>query len=192
MDLRAFIAIEIPASLQDVIARQTSNLRRQYPNPAIRWVPPRNIHLTLKFLGDVSTKELDLLSRFLCDEVNTLKPFSINAGEMGLFPTVKRPRIIWVGIKAPSILFSLQSKIEAITSRLGHKLENRQFNPHVTIGRFGPSFHIMNIPKILHLMESIDYSIFVPVDIDSFKIFKSDLNPSGPVYTAIHTIPFEK
>ena len=192
MILRSFIAIEIPASLQDVIAQQTANLRQQFQYPAIRWVPKRNIHLTIKFLGEVSTQILEVLARSLNQEVNKMKSFSITAGEMGIFPSGQKPRIIWVGIKAPPVLFTLQSKIEAISSSLGHKIENRPFSPHITIGRFGNAFPKEKIPIILRCLESMNFSIHASVEINSITIFKSDLNPSGSVYTPILAIPFEK
>jgi 2'-5' RNA ligase len=192
MMLRSFVAIELPAIIQDALARQTANLRQHYPKPEIRWVQPGNIHLTLKFLGESSPNDLDLLARSLDFEVSQIEPFTISFSEMGIFPNARKPRIIWVGISAPAILVTLHSKIEAITSKLGHQTENRPFSPHITLGRIGNSYPTLNLQKMLIDLGSINVALIDPVDISEIKIFKSDLKSNGPIYTAIHTIPFGK
>jgi 2'-5' RNA ligase len=190
MTLRSFIAIEFPATIQDAIVRHTADLRQPFPDPAIRWIPPRNIHLTFKFLGGVASQDLELLARSLGEELGKMIPFQLSFERMGIFPNERKPRIIWIGIHTTSSLFSLHRKIELMATRLGHQAENRPFSPHVTIGRFGTTFLPGNIQKLLKILGSLDATLISPVEISSLIIFKSDLKPSGPVYTSLYTIPF--
>ena len=143
MKIRSFVALEFPTPIQDEIFRQTTHLRKLYPFPSIRWVKPDNIHLTLKFLGDISLSDLESINIELVREASIIKPFFISFTHLGVFPNLKNPRIIWIGVKSPEILGLLQRSIERIVSRFGIESEKRSFSPHLTLGRIANqnSFH---------------------------------------------------
>jgi len=190
MKIRSFVALEFPSSIQSAIIWQTTNLRKHYPNPIIRWVKQGNIHLTLKFLGDLAETDLEFIARSLAHEASRVDPFSISFSNMGIFPNPKKPRIIWLGVNSPPILGKFQSKIEALTSRHGIQIEKRPFSPHITLGRITNRLSMLNIENLILDMGSINVSSIDTVNISAIKIFKSDLKPDGPIYTAIHNIPF--
>jgi 2'-5' RNA ligase len=192
MKIRSFVAIEFPSTIQDAIIWQTTILRKNYPNPVIRWVKPENIHLTLKFLGDLAKSDLDVLARSLTDEAKRVEPFSISFTNLGIFPNSKKPRIIWIGVNSPAILMEFQSKIESLTSRHGIHIEQRPFSPHITLGRISERNSLLNIDNLILDISSIKVSTIDNVNISSIKIFKSDLKPDGPIYTVISNIPFSK
>jgi 2'-5' RNA ligase len=125
--VRAFIAIEIPASIQTAIHDQTASLRQSADSTLVRWVNAANIHLTLKFLGDVSSASLPFLSQTLTAEAAQHRGFGLQVGRLGSFPTPRRPRVIWIGIHAPEALGALQHGIEAAARRLGYETEARGF-----------------------------------------------------------------
>lgn len=189
MKIRSFIAIEIPNPIQDVIARQTANLRKLYPYPKIRWVKPDNIHLTLKFLGNMSTSDLDKIAETISKDASLITPFSISFSGLGIFPNARKPRIIWMGISSPPILLEFQSRIESILSNFGIQMEKRPFSPHITLGRFGDDQINQNIENLVTELRSLNVSVINEVNISAIEIFKSDLKPDGPVYTSIHHIP---
>lgn len=191
MILRAFIAIEVQQSIQEAIFKLTSKLRRDYPTPGIRWVSINNIHLTLKFLGEVPSQKLDILIQSLDFEIKQLEPFSIPFSETGVFPNVRRPRIIWIGLKYLPELVNLISIIESSSSKLGHPKEERPFSPHITLGRIGESFPVALHQKLLPELSVVDITSIDPVLINSIKVFKSDLKPKGPEYTVIRSFPFK-
>jgi len=190
MKIRSFIALEFPSFIQDAIIWQTTNLIKQFPNPIIRWVKPGNIHLTLKFLGDIVQSDLEDLARSLANEAQRVKPFSISFTKLGIFPNPKKPRIIWIGVDSPPILGDFQSKIESLASRQGILIEQRPFSPHITLGRISDRNSFLNIENLIFGINSINVSTIEKVNINSIKIFKSDLKPDGPIYTAIYNIPF--
>ena len=192
MKLCSFVAIEIPSTTQDAIIKQTANLRQDYPKPDVRWVQTGNIHLTLKFLGDESPQNLKILARSLGFDAIKIEPFTISFSEMGIFPNARKPRIIWGGVSPPAILITVYNKIEEIASKLGHQPETRSFSPHITLGRIGNSFPMVNTKKMLMDFKSINLDCIDPLIISEIKIFKSDLKPGGPIYTSIHIIPFGK
>jgi 2'-5' RNA ligase len=191
MILRSFIAIEVPHFIQQAIYRLTIRLRQEYPTPGIRWVPINNIHLTLKFLGEVPSQNLDILAHSLDFEINQLEPFSIPFSETGVFPNIKKPRIICIGLDYLPGLVNLFSIIESTSSKLGYPREDRPFSPHITIGRVGESFPPALHQKLLTDLSVVDITSIDPVLINSIKVFKSDLKPKGPEYTVIRSIPFK-
>jgi RNA 2',3'-cyclic 3'-phosphodiesterase len=191
MMLRSFIAVEIPPNIQSALAHSTAVLQKALPKPLVRWVPPHNVHLTLKFLGDVSPANLELLAETLKVEMSTHKTFRMVLGGLGAFPNKRRARVIWIGIEAPTALTSLVHSVEAVTKRLGFPSEQRPFSPHLTIGRVGPLTAGGDIQRICSALEGTVVDNLGTVDVNAVQIFKSDLLPGGSVYTRLYTLPLK-
>lgn len=187
--LRTFIAVEIPREIQSAIYQSTVNLHQTINRSCIRWVPPRNIHITLKFLGDVSPANLELLKPMLKAETAQVDPFSIQVGTLGVFPGLRHPRVIWIGIDAPPALESLQRGIETATTHLGNEAENRPYSPHLTIARFNQRISTTELPQVRTILEKTSIGILGKVDVDAVHLFKSDLKPSGVIYSRLYTAP---
>ncbi len=186
--LRAFIAIEIPHSILDAIQKETAGLQRAI-GAAVRWVPCSNLHLTLKFLGDISPANLDLLTQMLAAEAAAHKPFELQVGGLGSFPTPRRPRIIWIGLSAPAALESLQRGIEAASARLGYTEEDRPFSPHLTIGRVKQQASSTELQALRTALEQSRVGDLGTARVEAVHLFKSDLRPAGAVYTRLFSAP---
>ena len=189
MQIRSFIAIEIPDSIQLAIVRLTTKLRNHYPYPVIRWVNPANIHLTLKFLGNISISDLEKIARTIALDASLIAPFSITFSDFGIFPNARKPRIVWISTNSPPILKEIQSRIEVISSEYGIQKEIRPFSPHITLGRIGNYGTVQDFEHLSAELSSINPSVIDKISISAIKIFKSDLKPTGPIYTPIHNIP---
>ncbi|MGQ9833313.1 MAG: RNA 2',3'-cyclic phosphodiesterase [Candidatus Villigracilaceae bacterium] len=187
--LRSFIAIELPATLQEAIYQACLPLRQALGSSLVRWVPPQNLHLTLKFLGDVSSANLDLLKQMLRAETERQPPFELEVGTLGSFPNPKRARVIWVGIQAPATLTTLQRNIETAAARLGYLSEERHFSPHLTVGRVSQHATIADQQKIRTLLESTQIGVIGRAQVTSVCLFRSDLQPTGAVYTPLFEAP---
>lgn len=190
--LRAFIASELPPALQDSIQTATAKLRETLGDGLIRWVPPHNVHLTLKFLGDVSTSSLELIKQMLVTEASQFAAFDALVEGLGCYPNVRRPRVLWVGLKAPAELVSLQRGIEAASARLGYESEERDFSPHLTIGRVRQNVSSSDVHRIRTAMESCHIGMLGTVQVDAVHLFKSELRPEGSIYTRLFSAPLEK
>lgn len=187
--LRSFIAIRIPTEIQTTILRETANLRQFLKKPLIRWVPQENIHLTLKFLGDVSPANLESLAHHLAPELNQLPTFDIRVGGMGAFPNPRRARILWIGMEAPKELAAVAQAVESVASRLGFTRETRPFSPHLTIGRVNQHASGNDLQQIRLGLEQTKIGHLGTSTVTGIELFHSDLRPSGAVYTIRHTIP---
>src|SRR5829696_4807586 len=115
--LRSFVAIEIPLEIQKNIYKETTSLHRDLDG-LVRWVATENVHLTLKFLGDISPSNVEFLIQMLRKEAENVNGFTIHFTGLGSFPSLKRPRVIYIGIHAPAGLEALQRGIETASRRL--------------------------------------------------------------------------
>lgn len=184
--LRAFIAIEIPEEIKKQIASQTAGLR-QMLGRSVRWVNPENIHLTLKFLGDISPANIDSLTRALKTEFRQFLPFEISVDNLGAFPNLHRPRIIWIGLNAPADLARLQHQLEAATTRLGYAGDDKPFSPHLTIGRIREKLSTDETQALRSALENARVGPLGQFAVKSVNLFQSELKAGGPVYTCIST-----
>jgi RNA 2',3'-cyclic 3'-phosphodiesterase len=192
MMLRSFLALEIPAEVQGALADSIDPLQKALPKPLIRWVPSHNVHLTLKFLGDVSPANLEQLAEALKKEIATCEPFTMSVGGLGAFPNPRRARVLWIGLDAPPALMQLMRIVETISARLGFPSEDRPFSPHLTIGRVGQNVTGTDLQHIRTFLEATHIGTIGMVHVDAMQIFRSDLQPAGSVYTRLYSLPLLK
>ena len=191
MKLRSFIAVKIPAEIQHSILDSTASLQKSLARPLVRWVEAQNLHLTLKFLGDVSPESLEQLDGVLKLELSDQASFDMSVVGLGLFPNPQRPRIIWIGLEAPSALSTLHHSVDSVATRLGYLPEEHPFSPHLTIGRVGQNTTQADRMKISAAIKTMSVGNLGMVHVLAVSIFKSDLRTGGPVYTPLHTLRFE-
>jgi len=189
--LRAFIAVEIPPIIQQAIQRETSFLRDALDPGLVRWVACQNLHLTLKFLGDISSANVDLLANMLTLEAGRVQAFSIRASGLGSFPTPKRARVLWVGLHAPAGLSALQRGIESAAARLGYAAEARPFTPHLTIGRVRQQATVSDQQAIWKAFERNHIGDLGEAEISVVHLYKSGLDRGGAVYTKLFSAPLK-
>jgi len=189
--LRAFIAVEIPLDIRQDIEHATSNLRRG-TGSLIRWVAVENMHLTLKFLGDIPTANVEVLTQMIRAEADSFNCFDIHLTGIGSFPNPKRPRVIYIGIQAPAELEAFQRQLESATRRLGYNSEERAFAPHLTIGRVRQNIPQDDQQKIRRALEASKIDSPGTAKVNSVHLYKSDLKPTGPVYTKLFSAHLKK
>jgi RNA 2',3'-cyclic 3'-phosphodiesterase len=187
--LRAFIAIELPVEIQQAISQTIERLQKTAGKSGVRWVAAENIHLTLKFLGDVSPANVALLQDVMKSEARLHSPFQMEIGGSGAFPNVKRPRIIWLGVDAPPELASLQRGVESAAARLGYPPEERPFSPHLTLGRVRENASSSELSAITSALKDDKIPSLGVSLVSSVHLYKSDLLPGGSVYTRLFSAP---
>jgi 2'-5' RNA ligase len=190
--LRTFIAADIPPPIKQSIQQQVDNLRTIFGTSPVRWVPVNNIHLTLKFLGDVSPARVDLLTRILHAEANSQPAFGIQINGLGSFPNAKRARILLMEIQAPAGLAALQLAIESACAGVGFDSQARPFAPHLTIGRVRKGISASGQQKIYEILRDVKIDSLGTARVDCVHLYKSELKPSGAVYTKLFSAPLQK
>ncbi len=186
---RAFIALEIPSQTHKEISIKTAWLQKELGTHLVRWVSSENIHLTLQFLGDITSAKIEDVSQTLSDLAGRHEKHKIIISGLGTFPNMRRPRVIWIGIQVPETLKALHQDLEAATAKLGFPPEKRSFNPHLTIGRVKQHISANKIESIRNAISSTNIGFIDTVEIESLHLLKSDLKPSGAVYTKLYSAP---
>jgi 2'-5' RNA ligase len=188
--IRSFIAIELPAPIQN----QLDGIITQLKGPmtgVVRWVPAQNIHLTLKFLGDVSPANIEILINMLRAESSRQKSFSISIGELGAFPSPHRPRVLWAGVSATPQLDALARLVESETRKLGYPPEARPFSPHLTLGRVSKNASAHQVRQVAKVLAGVKVAHLGNADIHEVVLFKSILTPKGAEYSALLKVPLQ-
>jgi 2'-5' RNA ligase len=177
--IRTFIAVEIPENIISGIRDLQQDLKAYGVD--IRWIRPENIHLTLKFLGDVQAADMDRIIKAIIGTAEGGSPISLQAKGIGVFPGVKRPRVLWVGLTGQlELLSSLQKTLDANLKGIGFPPEKRPFKGHLTIGRIKTKMNSKIFVDALMDFRSFESETFVA---DRIVLFKSELKPNGAVYT---------
>ena len=197
--LRTFIAVEIPPHVQKTIQQKTEPLRKAIGTSLVRWVPAQNVHLTLKFLGDVSATSVDSLTQMLRTAADMSHSFDMQISGLGSFPSLRRPRVLYIGIQAPAPkrasglceLEALYRDIESACARLGYESENRSFSPHLTLGRVKQDVATADQQRIRRALEETKIDSLGTARVNSVHLYKSDLKSSGSVYTQIFSAPLK-
>jgi 2'-5' RNA ligase len=188
--MRAFIAIEVPGSVKDALARIESHLK--YSGADVKWVSPGNIHLTVKFLGEIDGKKAAEVAAALDAVARAAKPFELSVKDLGAFPNAEHPRVVWAGLgKGAAETAALAADIDCALEKLGFEKEARPFNPHLTIGRVRSPLNKGALKeKMASAAATVDLSLLPSHTISSVTLFQSTLTPKGSIYTKVHESGF--
>jgi len=188
--LRVFAALELPFEWQTRLAEVIRQLGTHVPRGGVRWVRPEGIHLTLKFFGEVAASQSPDIQAALTQATHNLPSVSLAAERLGVFPNVLRPRVVWLGVTGEvERLGQVQKAIEVAVAPLGFAPEARGFTPHLTLGRVTEGLKPMDRQKLTEALTHLPVGPFTPWTATSLSLVRSDLRPSGAVYTRLAAIP---
>lgn len=177
--MRAFIALELPQTLRERLAEIAGALR--VPGAKVRWVTAENIHLTLKFLGDIGEDQAEAMKAAVREAARETRPLKLAVGDLGAFPNRRSPRVIWVGIQPHERLAALQARLEEAAEQAGVARDERRFSPHLTLGR------VKYLPRRNNLtsrLREVRVERFY-YEMEWVTLFRSDLEREGARYTAL-------
>ena len=181
--IRCFVAIEIPEPIQNRLARIQGTLRQQIQKAS--WVKPGNIHLTLKFLGNVDAENLESIGEEIEAAISHHHSFSLRIGGIGTFPNLARPRVIWAGVKVGSERVSaLAQDIDLALSHCGFSLEAKKFNPHLTIARLKGRIDLRPYINLHRRYDRIDGAEMI---VNAISLIQSQLHPKGVIYSTLQS-----
>jgi 2'-5' RNA ligase len=190
-EVRCFIAIELPDGVKRGLRELQAQLKAESQAP-VKWVEPENIHLTLKFLGNVAADRIDEIGRAMTEAVRGTTPFSLEIKELGVFPNPKRVQIVWVGVSGEvEKLSRLQQRLESGLGKLGFAPENRRFTPHLTLARLRDHATPAERERLGQLIAETEFDAAKSFTVNSVKLMKSQLTREGPIYTSLSSAEFE-
>jgi 2'-5' RNA ligase len=185
--MRTFIAIELPEGVKKQIDQVQAPLKKT--DAFVSWVKPQNIHVTLKFLGEVSEERIGEVFSGTAKALEGVKGFTMSLEGMGAFPDFRRPRVIWIGAgSGEQELSHMAQSIEAEMEKIGFPREKRKFSAHFTIGRVKSP---KNIQELAEMVESSDFRT-EEIPVKEVVVMRSQLHPTGAIYTPLKKIPLEE
>ncbi len=183
---RLFCAFELPEALRARINDHAKHVREAVSEAAASWSRPENIHLTMKFFGNVDQARVSVISAATARVVKEFSPIQIAVGKTGVFPRPSRPQVLWIGIDDPSgALAKLQQQLEKEFARAGFPKEDRAFRPHLTIARIRKPHDSARLAQT-HL--EMNFSA-VDITLTELILFRSELSSKGSKYTPLSRHP---
>lgn len=183
--MRAFIAVELPAHLRRALTLLQRDLAESRAD--VKWVEEPNLHLTMRFLGEITEEQRQAVEQRLRMAAQTAAPFPSTLSELGAFPSVASPRVVWVGIgEGHDVLRNLAGHVEDDLQRLGLPGEAREFTAHVTLGRVRSP---KNRAQLVSRLKTAAWTLPPPWTIDHVTLFQSTLTSSGPRYAVLARAP---
>jgi|YelNatPaOPRAMG01_1025707.scaffolds.fasta_scaffold109702_1 2'-5' RNA ligase len=186
--IRTFLAVEIPRAPKDEVRGLIQTLART-PSK-VKWVSPDQVHLTLKFFGSVPLETVDLIKRTLAPVITAKGRFRLTLKDLGGFPNLVRPRVIWLGLGGDlTALTELYKGVEEALAAVGIPREDRPFKAHLTLGRNkAPAAE----KGLVEALKGTRWQETAPFDIEQVILYRSDLKPSGPIYTPLQVFPLKE
>lgn len=194
--MRAFIAIDLPETIRRTLGQKQADLRsslapasqaRPNQNSEIRWSRPEGIHLTLKFLGEITESQVKQVTETL-SAFEAFQHFAIEVKGFGFFPSASRPQVFWAGVVAPPALAQLARQIDEGIEKIGFAPELRNYNAHLTLARFRKPHPR---PEFQSLVEAQSQMSMGRFEAREFFLFESILSPRGAEYRKVARFPPE-
>ena len=182
--MRTFIAIKAADEIKQRIIEIQNELKSI--NADIRWIKLENIHMTLKFLGEVEDSRIIEVCSIVEDAVKTTEKFELSIETSGVFPGQGLPKVIWIGVlEGLEFLAKSYRSLEESLYRAGFEKEKRNFSAHLTIGRISSARNIKNLLQKLETLKSVRLGRMA---VKAVFIMRSDLTPKGPEYSVIKKV----
>lgn len=189
--VRLFIATSLTTEVHLAIDSLLKNLRNSIDPQSVRWVKNTAMHVTLNFLGETPPKRIPDIKHSMDQVVEQFSRFPIMIEDLGCFPNLRRPRVLWLGITERSgALQNLQMNLAREMAKLGFPLEKRKFHPHLTLGRAKKGINNSDYRNIADQINQFPVQKIGQQFVESISLIQSDLRPSGPIYTTLHTAQF--
>lgn len=186
--IRAFIAISLPPRIRELVVEVQERFHEC--GKTLSWIKPENVHLTVRFLGNISEEKVPAIGEAIKKGIADTHPFRMEIDEIGVFPNLKYPRVIWLGVEeATHTLIDLENRISDEMETLGFEREERKFTPHITLG-WVKTYKKKN--KIIEIIQSQGKIYGAEIAMESVELYRSDLKPTGAVHTVLSRFSLKK
>ncbi len=179
--MRAFIAVEFDAAIRERLAEVATRLRAA--SSGVKWVSPEQMHLTLKFLGEIEESAVDEVAVVMAEAASGIAPFEVRVAGVGAFPPHGAPRVVWAGLDdAANHLKRLHVRLDSGVAELGVERESRPFAAHLTLGRVKDPRASQGVRAAIEREAAADLGV---QKVEELVLFQSVLSPKGPMYTGL-------
>lgn len=190
--MRTFIAVDFSSTIIHRIAEVIKFFRTQTPEGVLKWVLPQNLHLTIKFLGDIPEENIDLIKHLISTSIQGIQTFKISVEGLGMYPNQHTPRVVWLGIKDHHSLSAIHKAVDQTLVTANIEGDRRGFSPHLTVARIRRKTDRDMAEEIGKTLSQFKVESLGTCFVDKVCLYKSVLTPEGPIYTALFSAPLDK
>lgn len=188
--IRSFVAIDLSSETKQALQRVILNGKKIISPNKVRWTRENNLHLTLKFLGEIQSDQVRELIQELTRISSNQQPFGVDLSKMGVFPNPVHASILWVGMDSHPGLTQLAARVDEAAFKIHVPPETRPFSPHLTLGRVNRSTSEAEVRLIAHQFLSLSVRDIPTTVADHLTLYRSRLHPDGPQYSPLAECPF--
>ena len=186
--VRSFIAIHLPPDVRAELTSLEDKLKARR-HPFVKWVDPKSMHLTLKFLGDVTVDSIPQIVEAMAGVAKAHSPFDLQVAGTGAFPNWQRPQVVWVGVGGESDkLNDLHRNLESALSPMGFTPEPRSFSAHLTLGRLRDRVTADDRRRFAEFAQKVKFETSLCFQVNAIRLMKSQLTPTGPIYSELAVV----
>jgi 2'-5' RNA ligase len=189
---RLFIAIRLPEDVIQKITEVSHYFQSQLPPEALKWVETENLHLTLRFLGELPEGQIGQIRQALTQVAAAQRPFELSVEGLGMYPHAKQPRTIWLGFQGVKPAISLHARLKKALAGIKLEKENRPFNPHLTLARVRSRTDRDTAHQIGQTLSEFKVGSLGAFEVQQIHLIESKLTPQGPIYTTRFTAPLSE
>jgi len=185
--IRTFFAIELPALTLKQIEKEFYDLKKLIPRK-IKWAGISSMHITVKFIGDFNPEHQPSIQRELQSHLSGYREIKLPFRQIGVFPNLRNPRVVWLGLNVPRQLIDLAQIVNFVTNIYDYPQEKRNFSPHITIGRVRNNVSSRDRELVGQMIADYRFTEIDPFITNSLSFIKSSLTPKGPEYSTLFEI----
>lgn len=182
---RLFIAADVSPKVLDALVEVQRTLAREPASRSLRWVGRNQIHITLRFLGEIPPAKNAMIISALHAAAAGFTPFEVEVQGLGFFPNPSHPRVIWAGISQPGRLIALADSVENRVAPIAGAAD-KKFRAHLTLARVGDNIPADQLIPLTAACQTMHNLSFGKILVDKLVLYRSTLHPDGPVYTSLH------
>jgi len=190
--IRTFIAVDLPDPIINKVSGIIEYFRTQTPPDLLKWVDPTNIHLTVKFLGEIPKKNLDSICAILSETMRNMSAFNLTIRGLGMYPNAQKPRVIWLGVHGIEPLLKMHTALDQNLLVASISPEKRKYSPHLTLARVRRQAEDAKVHAAGKTLSQFKVDSLGEFTIDTVRLYQSDLTPKGSLYTPLLTVPLNK
>ena len=188
-NIRAFLAIRLPDDVTAALGHLTDQMAQARVG-GLKPVRPENMHLTLKFFGNINARQVESIVDTVTHTAESIRPFTLRLGNVGAYPNNRSPRVLWVGLDGDvAPLQDTHRRIESALGQIAIKPDSREFRPHLTIARIRDRTPHNERRRAAEALFSAEFRSGLSVPVNRLRLMRSILQPEGPQYTSLAEIP---
>lgn len=186
---RLFIAVQIPTDLITKITEISDYFQTQVPPNSMKWVDPANLHVTVKFLGEIPAEDIERIQTVLLQSVEGIAPFDLSIEKLGMYPNNQQPRTIWLDIQGKKPIKAYHDKLDSLLQKAGFEKDRKSYSPHLTLARVCQRTDRETTHQIGEKLSAFKVDSLGTLKVGAVDLIQSKLTPQGPIYTTLYSAP---